>query len=53
MTDPVILKHCDACDERTLHARDQRGESDPARVVTEHVCSECGTTLTQTESLHE
>lgn len=53
MTDSVIQKDCDACDAKTLHARDQRGESDPPRVVTDYVCSECGTTTTQTQKVHE
>jgi len=52
MTDPVILKYCDACDERTLHARDQHAEPDPARVVTEHICSECGSVQTKTQKLN-
>lgn len=53
MTEPVILKHCDACEAETLHAREQEGKPDPARVVTEHVCSECGAIESKVQTLHE
>jgi len=46
MTEPVILTDCDACGERTAHAREQQGKADPPRIVTERVCSECGATDT-------
>jgi len=52
MTDPVILKHCDACEAETLHAREQRGESNPARIVTEHICIECGSVQTKAQKLN-
>jgi hypothetical protein len=53
MTDPVIIKHCDTCEAKTLHARDQKGKPDPARVVTERICSECGTTTTHTKHFQD
>jgi len=51
MTDPVIIDRCDTCERKTLHARDQQGKSDPPRVETERICSECGTTTTHTEHI--
>jgi hypothetical protein len=46
MTEPVILDRCDTCERRTPHTRDQQGKADPPRVVTERICSKCGTTTT-------
>jgi len=51
MTEPVILSHCDTCEKRTRHAREQRGKADPPRVVTEWICSECGTTDTRNQPI--
>jgi len=51
MTQPVIIADCNTCESRTPHAREQRGEDDPPRVVTERICSECGTTETKTERI--
>jgi len=52
MTDPVILDRCDICERRTLHARDQQGKADPPRVVTERICSKCGTTTTKQKKIN-
>jgi len=51
MTEPVILDRCDVCERRTLHAREQQGKPDPARVETERICSECGTTTTRVKRI--
>jgi hypothetical protein len=50
MTDPVILTDCDECG-RVPHSRDQRGED--GAIVTDYICSECGTVRTETVQYDE
>lgn len=48
MSEPVILTDCDDCG-RVPHSREQRAEGtgDGVVIVTEYVCSECGSVQTE------